>query len=472
MSEKTLTLAEMTAISLESLPNSLEIGQKLWQNRNRIRDAYLRDQRYDYIGKSLAYCPWNVCLIDENKTHAHLHRGAGPCEWTGCNRTKVHIHKFKPPPPSNPMQDIDPTGRYERVKDILKELLGEQYQEEPLAKNIYLKLEDERKAEEAESERKMTRLVDAERAGDEAKREFEQAAAERRARRADDRQKARQVDESLERERFERRAAKAKLILEAETGNELERTFTYPDFSSRPTPSTADVQPQASHAHRPQNQMIENDDSIVEADAILGKRKRVNSPLSQVPSSPYSSPTDPKVTEAAELIDEEAPSNTGNSRTRSSVLEADSDPETSDLTVYTLDQLDAILDGAEIIRHHPNSLPLYAQEVTEPAPDIVIEREHVSNDRDAQITTAISATSADEEIQLQNSYFVGSIPLVPSPLRQTELSEEETEMEEQLARRKQIQWVLKSPKYKEGERKKWEAIKIYEDTEDSIDEVI
>ena len=475
MSERTLTLAKMTAIQLEGLANSLEIGQKLWHNRNRIKDAYLRDQRYDSIGHSLAYCPWNVCLMDETKTHAHLHRGAGLCEWTGCDRTEVHIHKFKPPPPSDPIQDTDPTGRYERVKDILKELLGEQYREEPLTKNIYLMLEDERKAEEAEKEREMTHVVDAERAGEEAKREFEEAAAEQRARRADDRKKAREVDESLERKRLERRAAKAKLISEAEAGNELERTFTDPVFSSSPTQSPADVQPQASHPHRYQNQIIESDDSIVEANAILGKRKRANSPLSQVPSSPYSSPTDAKVTEAKELIDEEARSNTKSPSAKSSKLEADSDLETSDLTPYTLDQLDAILDGAEIVRYHPNSLPLYAQEVVESAPYIVIDREQVSNNRDAQVATAVSSASADEEIQLQNGYFVGSMPPVPSPPRQKELSGEEIEMEEQLARRKQIQWVLKSPKYKDGQRKKWEAINIYEDTEDTedtIDDVI
>lgn len=255
MPENIPTLAEMTAFQLEGLPNSLEIGQKLWRNRNRIKDAYLRDQRYDSIGKSLAYCPWNVCLMDETKTHTHLHR-TGPCEWTFCNRTQVHIHKFTPPPAWT--DDLDPTGRYERVKDIMKEILGEQYQEEPLAKNIYLKLEDERKAEEAAKERKATRLADAVRAGDEAKRVFERAAAERRARRADDRKKAREVDQALERKMLERRAAKAQLLLEAETGNELERTFRYPNCSSRPSQVTADVQPQVSHPHSPQNQGVEN----------------------------------------------------------------------------------------------------------------------------------------------------------------------------------------------------------------------
>ncbi|KAL8790156.1 MAG: hypothetical protein Q9195_006483 [Heterodermia aff. obscurata] len=440
----------MTAIQI---PNSQDIRQKMWHNRHRIKDAYLRDQRYDHIGKSLAYCPWNVCLMDETKTHAHLHRTGSTCEWTGCDKTEVHLHKYKPPP-LGPPEDIDFTGRYERVKDIMKEILGEQYQEEPLTKNIFLELEDERKAEEAEKERKAKRLADAERAGDEAKREFEQAAAERRARRVDDRKKAREIDQALERKRLERRAAKAQLLFEADTGNELERTGTYPD---------SNVQPQVSHLHRPQNQIIGSDDSVVEANATPRKRKRVDSPISQGSSSPNASPTDPKAAKSNKLIDDEGYP----------------DSEASDVTLYTLDQLDAILEGAEIVRHDPNSLPFHTLEVAELAPDMVIEQELLSNYSDAQVTSRpfmghsdTAPTSADDEIQPQNGSFLGSMQPLPSPPRQTELSKEETDMEEQLARRRQIQWVLKDRKYPKSQREKWAAIHIYEDSEDSIDEVM
>ena len=428
MSEKIPTLAEMTGIQLEGLPNSMEIGQKLWRNRNRIKDAYLRDQRYDSIGKkSLAYCPWSVCLMDETKTHTHLHR-AGTCEWNFCNRTQVHIHKFTPLPVWT--DDVDPTGRYERVKDIMKEILGEQYQEEPLAKNMYLKLEDERKAEEAAKEREATRLADAERAGDEAKRNFERATAERRAQRANENKKAREFDQALERRRLERRAAKAQLVLEAETGNELERTFSYPKVSSKPSLITADVQPQVSHPPSPQNQLAENDNPVVEADAILGKRKRAKSPRGS--SSPSPSPAKSKAAKANKLTGEEDPSNTESPSTKSPALEADSvsDSETSDLTLYTPYQLDTILDGgAEIVRHDPKSLPIRTLEVAEP----------------------------------QNRNLLGLMLPPPPPPRQKKLSKEDIEMEEQLARRRQIQWVLQDPKYKKTQREKWGAIKIYED---------
>ena len=117
--------------------------------------------------------------------------------------------------------------------------------------------------------------------------------------------------------------------------------------------------------------------------------------------------------------------------------------------------------GAEIVRHEPNSLPIHTQEVPELAPDIVFDQEPVSNDSDTPVATGFSVghsrtsiTSADEEIQPPNGSFLGSMPPLPSPPRQTEPSEEEAEIEEQLARRRQIQWVLKNPKYKKSERKK------------------
>ena len=454
MSDKLPTLPEITGIQLEGLPNSIEIGQKIWYNRTRIKDAYLRDRRYDNMGRSLAYCPWEVCLMDDTKTHAHLHRHAGStCEWTGCDRTEVHIHKFKPLP-SDPPEDVDPTGRYERVKDIMKEILGEQYQDEPLAKNIYLKLEDERLAEEAEKERQATFLANAERAGDEAMREFDQAAAERRARRADDRKKAREAEQALEQKRLARRAAKAQLLLEAETGNELERTF---------------------HAALRPSQIIENDSSVIEADASLGKRKRkrANSLLSQESSSPTSSLTDSNAVKVNQVVKEEPSPNTQRASTESSTLEVDSDTETSELTLYTTDQLDAIIGGAEVVRHEPNSLPIRTQEFPELAPNLVIGQEPVSNDISTQIATGVSTghsgtpqTSTAEEIQPRNRIILGPMPPSLSPPRKTELSSEEEEM---LARRRQIQWVLKDPRYNKSQRDWWGGINIYEDTEDSID---
>ena len=324
MSDESPTLAQMTGIQLEGLLKSQDFGRKIWLSRNRIRDAYLRGQRYDNIGNSLAYCPWNVCMIGETKTHAHLHRAGSTCEWTGCDKKEVHLHKFKPPP-SDPPEDVEPTGRYERVNDIMKEILAEQYQEQ-LAINIYLKLEEERIAEEAEKERETARVVDAERARDAAKREFEQAIAERRAHRADDMKKAKEVDQNLERQKLERKAARAQLLLEVDTGNELEETSAYPNISSGPS-------------------QILGNDTVVGGAASSGKRKRDNNPLSQGSSSPSSSPTDSYTAKAEKLADEEAPINTENASAKSSALEVDSDPETSDLTLFTPDQLDAILNG-------------------------------------------------------------------------------------------------------------------------------
>ena len=407
--------------------------------------------------------------MDETQTHTHLHRAGGACEWAGCDREEDHMHEFKPLP-SVPPEDNDPTGRYERVIDIVKEIFGDQYQEEPLARNIYLKLEDERRAEEAEKEQKAARLAEAVRAGDEAEQEFEQAAAERRAQRAADRNKAREVDQASERKRLERRAARAQMMLEDETGNELERASTYSNLGSMTSQIAADVQPQVSRPHPPQNQIIDNDNSVVETDATLGKRKRTYSTPSQGSSSPNPSATGSKAAKGNKFGDEEAPSSPTNAGTRSPALEADSDLETTDLTLYTIGQLDAILEGAEIVRHDPNTLPMYTRAVVELTPDIIIDQEPVFNVSDARLTT--SPTSADEGIQTQTRSFLGSMPPQPPPLPQTELSEEETDMEEQLARRRQIQWVVKDPKYKKSQRERWAMINIYEDTEDSIDEII
>ena len=470
MSGNLPTLAEMTGIQVQGLPNSLEINQKIWANRDRIRAAYIRDQRYDSIGKSLAYCPWSLCLMDETQTHTHLHRAGSACEWAGCDREEDHVHEFKPLP-SVPPEDNDPTGRYERVIDIVKEIFGDQYQEEPLARNIYLKLEDERRAEEAEKEQKAARLADAVRAGDEAEQEFEQAAAERRAQRAADRNKAREVDQASERKRLERRAARAQMMLEDEIGNELERTSTYSNLGSITSQNAADVQPQVSRPHPPQNQIMD-DNSIVETDATLGKRKRTHSTPSQDSSSPNPSATGSKAAKGNKLGDEEAPSSPTNAGTRSPALEVDSDLETSDLTLYTIDQLDAILEGAEIVRHDPKSLPIYTREFVELTPDIIIDQEPVSNVSESRRDSDTPPTSADEGIQTQNRSFLGSMPPQPPPLPQTELSEEETDMEEQLARRRQIQWVVKDPRYKKSQRETWAMINIYEDTEDSIGEII
>ena len=143
------------------------IDSLLWQNRYHIKDAYEGDTRHGNFGLFTPSCLWDACTTDATKPHTHLHRAhTGSCEWRHCEKSEAHIHKYKPPPPIS-HEDKDPAARYDRVRHVLKWVLGSRYEEQPLAENVFLQLENERKTEEAEKERKAKRLADAEKAGDE-----------------------------------------------------------------------------------------------------------------------------------------------------------------------------------------------------------------------------------------------------------------------------------------------------------------
>ena len=121
-------------------------------------------------------------------------------------------------------------------------------------------------------------------------REFEEATAARRAKRAEDRKRAQEAEEALERKRVQRRAARAHLALEMDTGNELERHFDLLDDSPTETQSMRDAQLGVFHSSRRAEQFGQAEDSAEEAANLgpgavaIGKRKRADSPISRVSS--------------------------------------------------------------------------------------------------------------------------------------------------------------------------------------------
>lgn len=279
----------------QSAPNPID--SLLYQNRYQIQDAYEGSTHHTAFGPSTPSCPWNVCIKDASKPHTHLHRaGTGNCSWHRCEKSEAHIHKYKPPPPLSLEQqdkDKDLAGRYNRVQHAVKSILGSDYTEEepePAIQNVFLRLENERKAEEAEKERKAKRLADAERAGDEAKRAFEDASAARRAKRGEDRKRALEIENVEERKRLKRRAARGLLAMELETGNEVEGTFDLRDINPTKAQAMRDAQLGIFDSSRLGEQAIQGGNEDEEAgdegpSAIaVGKRKRADSPISNASS--------------------------------------------------------------------------------------------------------------------------------------------------------------------------------------------
>lgn len=618
------------------------VDSLLWQNRYQIKDAYEGDTRHGILGLSTPSCPWNVCTLDGTKPHTHLHRAdTGSCEWHRCEKQEAHIHKYKPPPPIS-LEDKDPAARYDRVKHVLKGILGSWYEEQPLAENVFLRLENERKAEEAEEERKAKRLADAERAGDEAAREFEEATAAKRAKRAEDTKRAKKVEEALERRRVQRRAARAQLALEMDTGNELQRHFDLVDDSPTETQTMRDAQLGVIHSARRGEHCVQAEDSaegaankatsataigkrkradspissaysLTDLEAVegpsavaLGKRKRAGSaassnssltdlddggldmiieqesllggedarsdtPIRNAPHSPQSrrsapdtssrkrkrasssnsttssltdfdaadldmmieretvsdgkgwdlaaakpnagrvlrprasdatvpnmkrqrvekpvsntsSLTDLDVADLDKLIEQEAPSDANSTASDLATSEGRSSPQsgTSELTSYNLEELDALLSGAEVIVQDPSSPPFLSPWSTPPqtpSNDLDLEnsfdRELRSSiaDGEAVVSPYIGGSSSppmifDGEAPSAIPVIQGLMPPPPVPrqtLNEAE-AEADTEMEEQLARRRQIQWVLQDRNFEIAERNKWANINIFEEPDDS-----
>lgn len=456
--------------------SSLQIDQMLLQSRHRIKYAYDHDARHSSFGMSNAYCPWSLCTEDATKSHAHLHHpGRESCEWDRCDKIEFHLHKYKPPP-LDPPEYVDPTERYKSVENAMKDVMGIQREEESLVKNIYVQLDRERKAEEAEKERKARRIEDAERAGEAAKREFEEATAARRARRAEDHRR-KEIDEALERNRIQRRTARARMTLEAESENEIERTFAQAGVSPTLTQVMMDAQLGVFHQQPTRDEVIESNLTATGSGTeqrnpvSLGKRKRADSGVSQT-----SSLTDFDAAELDSLIQEETPWNAIIVTSDVTMPDGNSNPQswTSDLTSYNRDELDAIFAGAEVVVQEPRPLPYDLFSLTPPGSP----QEPSSSDADPEVVAGPSSdhhntppTSADDDAEPLNAFNLGHIP--PPPPRPPRLSEREAAekavMEEQLARRRQIQWVLKDPQYLRKQVRKWEEINIYEDPEDGRD---
>ena len=212
------------------------------------------------------------------------------------------------------------------------------------------------------------------------------------------------------------------------------------------------------------------------------KRQRIEKPASDT-----SSLTDLDAADLDKLIEQEAPSDTDSMDSHPGTVEGESSPRsvTSELTSYNLEELDALLGGAEVIVQDPNSPPQlspWSSPPQTPSNDLDLEnlydqelRSSVA-DGEAVASPYIGGSSSppmslDGEGPPATPYIQDSMP-APHVLRQR-LDEADAEvdpdMEEQLARRRQIQWVLKNPRYKIAERNNWANIKIFEDPDDALD---
>ena len=426
-----------------------EAGQQLWENRYRIKDAYDSNLQNEY-------CQWRQCILDVTKAHMHLHReDTILCEWDGCPRTGTHLHKYKPT--GTEMKQVGP---YERVRDAIKEILGVEYEDGPLAKTICDELEEERMVEQAETGRKARRLEKAEIAGQKAAREFEQAATARRAKRTENRKKAREVERAAEDQRLKRRSARLKMRAEMETANELDGTFDPMDDDS------------LVRIHNSQLQLVRPSHRIGKATSVtrkgghpqpsnsLGKRKRADSDASQT-----SSLTERDAAELDKLIQEETPPTDRSTTENEASIETCNSPqsETSDLTEYDHEELDAILEGVEVVVQEPDSFAHDIPKLASPStPRMAPPRPH---------TETRTPTKAFSQLFLKAVAFhtpKSDRELMPPPpprISAEEAARREA-IEEQEARRTQIASVMEDGTHARKDGIRWKQIAIYEDPED------
>ena len=133
---------------------------------------------------------------------------------------------------------------YQRVKFVLDDIV-DMYtvddtlflDREPLLDNVFRLLGEEAKSTEAKEKIKSERIKVAEKAGEEAAREFEERIAAKRAIKAEEKRKDQEAHDKKRRTLDGR----ASMRLEMETGNELERHFADREASQTLTQNPPDI---------------------------------------------------------------------------------------------------------------------------------------------------------------------------------------------------------------------------------------
>ena len=344
----------------------------------------------------------------------------------------VHLHKFKPLTPRS-----TGIGLYDRVKFVIQDIIERQHVDEALVNNIFAQLEGEKIADEAEQEKKASRLREAEKAGEEAAKRYKDAMAAKKQRKADYKIREQKAQEAKRR----RVAGRKSMREELESGNEVERHFA--DMEAGPILALQ----MRDDRNQPQEGPPNIDGPGTSGLSLVApeKRKSVNSHASSTSSlSDFSLSESNKPTQQ-----ESAPS---------------PESQTSALTAYTAEEIDAILSGAEVIEEFKSlSLepsPQLTPQIPSLAPDIVVDEDPTSDDEAIAGQSSTPPTSTDD--------FTTAMPPPPPPRRQTRLTRaeraEQAEERERLARRQQIRGVVNDEEILWKRRQRWD-FEIWEDEE-------
>ena len=373
----------------------------------------------------------------------------------------LHIHKFKPKPPGT-ARGVSCMTPYERVKFVLDDIVDMDvvdatlfFDREPLFENIFRLLNDEANSIEAKEKGKSERIKAAENAGEEAGREFEKRIGAKRAAKAEEKRREQEAHDRKRR----KLAGRSSLRLEMETGNELERHFANDEASQTLTEQQHDTSPTLTqqqrdaqlgvyHERLPENPVLEQaPESVTSASVLpvpsakaLGKRKRINS-FSSSGSSHSEIGPDPDGNLQPQI---ESP--LGSLFDEMDVDEEDSASsmsQTSALTEYSREELDAILSGAEVIEE-PSSIP------SAPLPSIDVD--------------GPSSLDGMATFELNKAYARQVRNIRPSPGYEiTDVMKKEREANrEMMARGVQIRGVMANPSILMKKRKNWD-FEIYED---------
>ena len=378
--------------------------------------------------------------------------------WNDCLRMDLHIHKLKPKTQGTAGGPNCMTP-YERVKLVLDDIIDMNtvddtlfFDREPLFDNVFRLLKEEAISIEAKEKKKSERIKAAENAGEEAARQFEERIIARRAAKAE---RKRREQEAQDRKR-RKLSWRASLRLEMETGNELERHFADVDATqiltrqpSETSPTLTqqqrDAQLGVDHESLPEDPVLEPAPELVTSASVppdpsakaLGKRKRVNSNTSSS-SSPSEIDPDPEQADVGSplgsLFEEMIVDQQGS---------ASSTSQTSTLTEYTREELDAILSGAEVIEE-PSSLPNM--------PWTLIDIDGPSSN-DAMATF---------ELNVAYAQHIRNVPPPPGYEITDAMKKEREINRETIARGVQIRRVMSDPSIPTQKRKNWD-FEIYED---------
>ena len=438
------------ALPGETFPSAVYLNRVMCQHQPRIFAAYNGDTFWDVFDTAPTYsCHWSGCAKDKAESHGHLHHGVDSaiCQWNKCTRRDVHVHKYKPPVDGQSWE-ADRMTPFDRVKFVVQDILEPQYVTEWLLNNIFNQLGEDRAKRDADNKIKAKRLADAEEAGEEAARRYEERAATRRAAKAKERRKAEEVLDAKKR----RSSGRESMRQEFESGNELERHFTESEPTTSPTITQEMRDAQLGVFSRNTDQLTADEPSSTDAEArvpsavALGKRKRVEGsmPSPSLSDADFVSPDDIFEPEAVPSPERQTDSTALPEIPEMTDEELWGSPQSnsSTFTSYSRDELDAILSGAEVIE--------------EPSP-----RSAAHNTSSSQeVPASTPPTSTDEEVR--RNYGLTTMPPPAAPKLTPAQREERADHRDMVARAGQIAAVMEDEALSQRKKHRWN-FKIYED---------